>query len=290
VRLTGSVVPILLIALAGPSGASAHEAWDVTAGRALPPPLELLGLCGAGALYACGLYRRRQHRGHSTARWRALAFAGGLFTLAVALSPSLDRIAERLLVAHMGQHLLLSSVAAPLLALGRPLSVMRWAGPRIARLARGTSLVVRAVLNRGWFVWTAHVATLWVWHVPRFYEAAVHDPVLHGLEHSTLVGTALLFWSMLTEPGARWRLGFGAAMVLLFAAGIQCSVLGALLTFAEQPWYGHYAMAAPALGLDPLEDQHLAGALMWIPGGAVYLVGALAVLASWLNAAARLAR
>jgi putative membrane protein len=286
----GSLVTILLVAFAAPSDAGAHEAVDVAAGTAWRTPLELVGLCGAAALYARGLYRRRQNTGRSIARWRALAFAGGLVALAVALSPVLDRIAERLLVGHMGQHLLLVSVAAPLMALGRPLAVMRWAGPWTARLVGGTTPVVRATLDRGWLVWTAQAATLWIWHVPRFYEAAVHDPVLHGLEHVTLFGTALLFWSMLTEPAARWRLGFGTAMILLFAAAVQCSVLGALLTFAEQPWYGHHAAAAPAWGLDALEDQHLAGALMWIPGGTAYLVGALAVLAAWLNAAARVAR
>jgi putative membrane protein len=290
VRLTRSLVPIIWVALAGPSGAGAHETLDVAAGTALRTPLELAGLCGAAALYARGFYGQRRRTGHGIAGWRALAFAGGLFGLAVALSPALERIAERVLVGHMGQHLLLVSVVAPLLALGRPLAVMRWAGPRTARLVAGTGLVVRTTLDRGWFVWAAHAATLWVWHVPRFYEAAVHDPVLHAVEHGTLLGTALLFWSMLTEPAARWRLGFGTAMILLFAAAVQCSVLGALLTFAEQPWYGHHAASAPAWGLDALEDQHLAGALMWIPGGTAYLVGALAVLAVWLKTAARVAR
>jgi cytochrome c oxidase assembly factor CtaG len=139
-------------------------------------------------------------------------------------------------------------------------------------------------------VLAAHAGTLWAWHVPRLYEAALHDPILHAVEHASLLGPGLLFWSMLGEPRARWQLGFGTAMIVLFAAAMQCSLLGALLTMSERPWYLHHATTAPAWGLDAVGDQHLAGVLMWVPGGTAYLIGALAVLLAWLNASARVAR
>jgi putative membrane protein len=288
-RLTLLMSPIALVVLAWPGGVAAHSPEAVETGW-LGAAAELLGPLGAAALYARGLHRRWRHTGRRMASGSAAAFAGGLVALGVALAPPLDRAADGLLVAHMGQHLLLVTVAAPLLALGRPLVVMRWAGPGVARVAGGAARLVDALLRRLWVVWAAHSAALWSWHVPALYEAALRDPLVHALEHASLLGTALLFWSMVVEPAWRWRMGFGTAMIWLFAAAVQCSLLGALLTVAERPWYAPHAAAAGAWGLDGLDDQHLGGALMWVAGGAAYLVGALATVAAWLGTAARTAR
>jgi putative membrane protein len=119
---------------------------------------------------------------------------------------------------------------------------------------------------------------LWMWHVPRLYVAALADPLLHALEHITLLGAGVLFWLVVADPGSHSRLGSVPAAGYLFAAAMQCGILGALLTLSSTPWYP--GASAPN---DPLGDQQLAGVLMWIPATLVYLVATLAVLARPLS-------
>jgi cytochrome c oxidase assembly factor CtaG len=87
----------------------------------------------------------------------------------------------------------------------------------------------------------------------------------------SFLATALLFWYPIADARPRQRFGVGVATLYLFAAGLQCTLLGALITMARRAWYfGHYGTTA-AWGLTPLEDQQLAGLVMWIPAGLVYL-------------------
>jgi putative membrane protein len=66
--------------------------------------------------------------------------------------------------------------------------------------------------------------------------------------------------------------------------GLQSTVLGALLTFADQPWYQAHLTTTAAYGLSPRQDQQLAGLIMWIPGGGIYLAAALVLFTAWLKA------
>ena len=102
---------------------------------------------------------------------------------------------------------------------------------------------------------------------------------VHALEHATFLVTALLFWIALADRRPRRRLGFGGAIVYLFTAGLQGTALGALIAVATRPWYEVYLATTGPWGLTPLEDQQLAGLLMWIPSGMVYLVALGAELA-----------
>jgi len=117
----------------------------------------------------------------------------------------------------------------------------------------------------------------------RHWMRAGHGPHgygWHAWQHASFLGSALLFWW--TVLGAPTRRAQGAAVVSLFTTMMHSGALGALLTFAAQPWYAGYAgHADPATGLLPLEDQQLGGLLMWIPGGLVYLVAGLALAARW---------
>ena len=192
----------------------------------------------------------------------------------------------------MTQHEILILVAAPLLVLGRPLGPFLWAFSPAARRRIG-----RWTRNRSWSaawrvvtgslaVWVLHGLALWIWHLPALYEAAVQSPAIHAFEHVCFLGTACLFWWALIH-GRYGRLGYGVAVLFVFATAVHSGALGALMTFAPRAWYPLYAHRSAAAGHDPLQDQQLAGLLMWIPFGIVFLVVALALFAAWLGESGR---
>jgi len=208
-------------------------------------------------------------------------YLGGLATLAVALISPLDALGEALFSAHMGQHLALILVAAPLVALGAPLAPLLWALPPGARRQVGRGWRRLRWLGRPGPAWLLHTLALWLWHLPGPYQAALVVPWLHLLEHLSFFGTALAFWWSVLPHGRR---GYAVGALACFAGATQGGALGALLTFSGQPWYPVYAPRVGAWGLTPLEDQQLAGLIMWVPASLVYLGAILALLGAWLQA------
>lgn len=252
-------------------------------------PVVLIGLAGAGFAYGRGvrmLWRHDRRRG--VAPWHVASFAGGLVALCVALLSPLHEVAAELLSAHMVQHMLLVLVAAPLLVLGAPVLPLSVALPvawrrRVRAWGRDRPLrSMRHVVTRPLVAWLLHVAVVWMWHVPSLYEAATRNEGLHAVEHASFLATALLFWWVAIPSGARRHLAGGTDVLFVFTGGIQSGVLGALFTFAGAPLYPAYAHTALRWGTSPLQDQQLAGLVMWIPGGLVYVLAASALLARWL--------
>ena len=127
-----------------------------------------------------------------------------------------------------------------------------------------------------------HSLALWLWHAPLLYDGALRNAGLHALEHVVLVGTGFLFWSAAFHHLVRGARAPGAAVLAVFALGAQCTGLGALITLSDRPWYAPYAPGA--WGLSAMDDQVLAGALMWVPAGLLYLGYALLLLGVWLRA------
>jgi putative membrane protein len=138
-------------------------------------------------------------------------------------------------------------------------------------------------------VWLLHALALWIWHLPSLYEAAVADETIHALQHSCFFGTACLFWWGIAH-GRYGRLGNGAAVIYIFATALHSGALGALLTFSSALWYPIYESTTLAWGLTPLEDQQLAGLVMWIPSGVVFLAVGLGYLAAWIRESERRVR
>lgn len=288
----------LVLAALLPAPAPAH------AGRPLQPhdlwaawsldPLVLAALFAGGWLYARGVERmwRRAGAGRGVRRWQAGCFAAGWAALLLALVSPLHPLGEVLFSAHMAQHELLVAVAAPLLVLGRPLVPLLWAVPVPWRRAAGRWAKTRSV-RAGWralsaplVAWLLHAAALWLWHLPAAYQAALRIPAVHAAQHAAFLGTGLLFWWALFH-GRDGRMGYGAAVFYLFATAMHGGALGALLALSPTPWYPAYEGVTAAWGLTPLEDQQLAGLIMWIPGGLSYLVAGLALLAAWMRESER---
>ena len=119
--------------------------------------------------------------------------------------------------------------------------------------------------------------TLWAWHATSLYELALRNDLVHRLEHLTFLATAVCSWAAIILVARRGG-AIGTSVLVLFGLSVQGSILGALLTFARQPWYPSYEARTAAWGLTPLEDQQLAGVIMWVPAGVVYLGAALGLM------------
>lgn len=274
---------------AGRPGTSSWRAWSAD-----PLVLGPLALVTWGYVRGVrALWRRRGGR-QATPPARAVAFGAGVLAAVMAVASPLDGLAGALFSLHMVQHLLLVLVAAPLFVLAQPLVALLWALPARVRLrlgrwwrgARAVPATWRAVAHPASAV-VLHAAAIWAWHAPALYDAAVASRALHVAEHASFFATALLFWWVVVHAGAQPGPGHGAAIMAVFVTATHGGALGALLTFAETPWYTSHRGTVAAWGLTPLEDQRLAGVIMWAPASLVYVGAGLALFVAWLREAER---
>ena len=233
-----------------------------------------------------------RHR-HDDAR-QAKCFALGLLTIAVALVSPLDALSSALASAHMFQHILLVLVAAPLLAFsapsttllrGTPSGFRQFAGRWRGRL--GLTWTNLRGLRHPTNVWLLHVGTLWFWHAAVPYDAALESEILHVVEHVSFLVTGLLFWRVVVGGRLAGRVSQGLGLMLVFGMALQSTFLSVLLTFARTAWYSGYETATRAWHLEPLADQQLAGVIMWVPAGMIYLGATLALLVAWIQTSER---
>jgi putative membrane protein len=276
-----------VLIFAHPGGPPApHDLWGAWN---LDPAL-LAGLVLAAAAYRRG---RAGHRCEGETL-RASCFAGGLLVVAIALISPLDALSGALASAHMVQHVLLLLVAAPLLALSAPSSTLVRGSPALVRRTvarwrkrlRLTRQNLRALRHPA-TAWLLHVGTLWFWHAAVPYDAAIQSKLVHVLEHSSFLFTGMLFWRVAIATRSAGNVSHGLGVMLVFAMAMQSVFLSALLTFARTPWYSSYSATTAPWGLEPLGDQQLAGVIMWIPAGAVYLAAGLVLMAAWIRATER---
>ena len=143
------------------------------------------------------------------------------------------------------------------------------------------------MFNQPVFVWIVFTLAMWLWHAPLLYQAALHSELIHTLEHITFLIAAMLFWWILFKHNRPDHVHYGMTIPFLFLTVLQSGILGALMTFTERPWYPYYAAIANPFGLTPLQDQQLAGLIMWIPGGAVFTLLTIGFFAAWLRALER---
>lgn len=271
---------------------AAHEGPHAAPGGVSGWDLAVVGtLAAAALLYAIGSQRLSQRGARVRAIERA-AFWTGWAVLVAAVAPPVDRAAAILFSVHMAQHELLMLIGAPLVIVGRPILPWLWALPARLRPIAGSGLQQRTV-SRAWrwltapvTAWALHGLTIWVWHLPAFYEAAVENEGLHAFQHATFVGTAVLFWWGLVY-GRYGRAAYGASVLFVFTTMIHTGLLGALFALSNAPFYAVYRDRAAMMGMDPVIDQQLAGLYMWIPAGVILTLSGLALLMAWISESER---
>jgi putative membrane protein len=292
-RALGSLLAASAI-LASPA-ALAHE--DHGAG---PPqwtwePWIVAPLILAAVIFGFGLWALQNRAAHGDFRRRGAVFFAGWLVLAVALVSPLHEAGERSFSAHMFEHELIMLAAAPLLVIARPAVILMWGFP-----GSGRQIIGRAARSRGMrLIWerltepvTATVlqaAVLWGWHSPALFDLALENEAWHAIQHASFLVSALLFWTAMLDNGRdRSRQRYSLAAFCLFATSIISGALGALMAFSDSPWYAPYAaLGMSPYGLSPAEDQQVAGLIMWVPGGLVHAIAALAMVAMLLRPAER---
>jgi putative membrane protein len=257
-----------------------EEAWSAWAEH----PLVIVPIVVASAWYAIGigempLWPRR----------RSFSFGAGVAAVITALVSPLDALGETTFSWHMAQHLVLVLVAAPLLAYGAPSVPMLRALPRRLRRAVGSlppGGFLRRVgrrLGNPLVAVAAHTMALWFWHLPAAYESAIASEAVHALEHVCFLGTSFWFWATIIPSHRRSAAPYPLRTLAVFGGLLQSGALGALLVFASRSLYAIHADGPAAWGLSPLEDQQLAGVLMWVPPAGLYLTAMSILLARWLR-------
>jgi putative membrane protein len=248
------------------------------------PPAVVLGAALALLLFAQALARLRSRR-PDLAPWnRAALFAAGLALVVLPLVSPLDAAGDdRLLSAHMLQHVLIGDLAAALLVVSvrGPLLVFLLPPPVLRPLAGFRSLrALLSVLLLPLVSLGLWAAAIYAWHVPRAYDYAAAHPVVHDLEHLSFVFTGILVWTQLVDPARHGRLRrpqrilFGLAMLVLAQPVVD------VLLFSSTPHYARYADPVNRLfGISPLTDQRLAGAVMMVEQ--LLTVGTCVALLLW---------
>jgi len=244
-------------------------------------PLVVVPLAIIIWLYLRGISRvwARAGRWRIVSRANVLAFAAGIAALVVALVSPLDSLGGTLLSAHMVQHGLLAGVAPPLLVMSRLGVASAWAlrplwrsGATTIRTYRWTIAATRR-LSTPVLATVLHAVMLWLWHAPTLFDTAVANDWVHALQHLCFFVPALLFWRFLLD--ARTSRRAGMSMVAAFVTFMHTGLLGGLLSMAPEPLYPSYFGRTDVWGFTALQDQQLAGMLMWVPLGLPYLIGGL---------------
>jgi putative membrane protein len=255
-------------------------------GWSIEPPLAYVAI--AALLYWTGGRGRRRVAGDAM---HTAAFVAGLATIVLALDSPLDGDADKLFWAHMIQHVLLLTVAPPLILLGRPWPRMWRAMPLRWRTRLGRALAlgrwtrpIRA-LARPWPAWLLFNATIIGWHIPAAYDATLRDGGVHQLEHAMFFFTGLLFWARVIDPGPlRPRLNWLARIAFVAGAMVIGWGLAIALVLAPHPLYAPYALLAHRPGgISALTDQQLAGGVMWVPGSLTYGIVCVLGFYRWLE-------
>mgnify|MGYP002779078660 CR=1 FL=1 len=186
---------------------------------------------------------------------RRLSISAVLLALLLFVSP-FCALSSALFSARVTHHVLLAAVLAPLLVYALPLSRTRWPGS----LALWTGL---------------QALTFWLWHAPTLYAEALSSDLVYWLMQLTITGTAIGFWAALRRSSGL------SAIAALLVSTVQMGLLGALITFAGAPLYAPHFLTTEPWGLSALEDQQLAGLIMWAPSAALYLAAALFLAHRW---------
>lgn len=252
-------------------------------------PTIVLPLLLAGTLYLQAVRRvDAAHPGNPVPASRTVAFLGGLVAIEIALQSPIEHYDTTLFADHMVQHILLMFVAAPLIALGAPITLLLRAVPADVRtrivLPILHSRIVR-VVSFPVVTWCLFTAVMWGTHFSPWFDLALEDPFVHQLEHAAFFGAALLFWwPVVGLDPSPWRLPYPVRVLYTFLQMPQNTFLSLAIFSAGAPLYAHYATVARSWGPTPLADQQAAGAIMWVVGDLTFVGALILLVLAWMRA------
>jgi putative membrane protein len=226
-------------------------------------------LAFAAVLYLRSWLHLRRHK-HNVTGWRAGSFVLGLLCIWIATGLPLAALDHELLTAHMIQHLLLMTLAPPLILLGMP------------RELRAHGLL--RVVTHPALCWIAAAGVLVMWHIPSVFMLSLRSQMWHGIEQTSFLATGLLFWLPVVRPlrnSLRWP--ESSILLYLFLATLPCDILSGFLVFCDRVVYPVFLSSPNSFGFSALEDQQCAGALMWTCVTVVYFTAGAIVAARWLS-------
>ncbi len=277
-----------------PAGAAAHgqapleptpaillEGWSFMVDVWLPVILAAFVYWQARSLV------NRRHPANPVPRWRLWSWLGGLGAIILALASPIEFYDTTLFSVHMVQHLLLSFVAAPLLVLAAPITLLLRASSPEARKRWILPVLHSRVV---WIVsyplvaWVLFAGVMWFSHFSPLFDAALDDFGLHRIEHALFLGSALLFWwPVIGADPSPHRMSHPARILYLALGMPLSSLLGLVIFSARTVLYEHYETLARDWGPTVLEDQAMAGGIMWAGGDGVFVLALVLAVAAWLR-------
>jgi len=214
--------------------------------------------------------------------WRLVAFVCGLVSVWTLVASPLATLDRRSLTIHMVKHLLLMTVAAPLVLAGSPLVVLQsWT----SRFSIENKVLLGSLpagsfercLTHPVFCWLVGTSAVIGWHLPVAFELAMRSHWIHGAEDGCFLLAGLLFWWPVLRPSSSGAAPRWSMALYLFLATLPCDLLSAFLAFCDRPVYPSYLSTTQLFSLSPLQDQQCAGALMWVWVTFAYLIPAVAI-------------
>jgi putative membrane protein len=235
----------------------------------------------AALIYLRGWVSLRRLGCDSVGGWRAASFVLGLLFIWIATASPVAVLDHEMLTAHMVQHLLLMTLAPPLILLGAPLKPVLHGPLRRFLQAIGHPLQSEpmrqfaSAVTHPALCWFAAAGTLVVWHIPSVFMLGLRSQTWHVIEQASFLATGLLFWWPVVQPRpsvlkwSEWSM-----LLYLFLATLPCDILSGFLVFCDRVVYPVFLSSPQSFGLSALEDQQCAGALMWTCVTVVYFVAA----------------
>ncbi|MGH8280646.1 MAG: cytochrome c oxidase assembly protein [Gammaproteobacteria bacterium] len=257
--------------------------WNLT-------PALSIGTLLALVVYVNGLFRRRTTAAPVSA-WRHVVYVAGVLSVFLALQSPIESLSDHFFFMHQIEHLLLRMVAPFLLALAAPLPIFLRGLPRFIRhwlvrpVARNHIMrALYAVLIQPAVATLLFVGLLFLWELPALHDTALRDEPLHDLMHFTMLLSGLFFWWLVLDPRPKHaRLTFGWKLLLLWAATVPNSVLGAFITFHHRVLYTPYDQMHGLWGVTALVDQQLGGLILWLPGDMMMVLAFFIIFSRWLQ-------
>lgn len=237
----------------------------------------LLILILTAGLYLRGWLLRSFYQNRIPA-WRAGSFLLGIFLIWVAVASPIAGTAHELLTGHMVQHILLMTFAAPLIWVGEPMIAFVHGMPKrvkdtMALLLRWRpAQVLGNAITHPAACWLGAAGALFGWHIPALFALGMESPVWHAIMEMSFLVAGLLFWYPVFQPWPSLKKPGWLIVFYLFLATLPCDILSGFLVFCDRVVYPGYVDSLQPFGLSPLQDQQLAGALMWTVVTVIYFI------------------